>query len=169
VFPWAGAALRERAWSGAGRQAAAHLPRAVEQRAGRAPLEHALIVANHISWLDIFVINSPAPLPLRGQGRDPRLAGARLAGRQAGTVFIARGNRRDLRHIFKGLVHAWPSAASAWPSSRKGPRPARAACCRSTPTCSRPRSTPGAGAAVALAYPRRTPARGIRRSTTRAR
>jgi 1-acyl-sn-glycerol-3-phosphate acyltransferase len=25
---------------------------------------------------------------------------------QAGTVFIARGNRRDLRHIFKGLVDA---------------------------------------------------------------
>ncbi len=50
-----------------------------------------MIVANHVSWLDIFVINAVHPCWLVDK---------------AGTVFIARGNRRELRHIFKGMVSA---------------------------------------------------------------
>jgi 1-acyl-sn-glycerol-3-phosphate acyltransferase len=107
VFPWTGAPLRERLvrrWS-------ARLLRICRveverQQAGHAPLQHALIVSNHISWLDIFVINAlhPCRFVAKAEIRAWPVLGWLVA--QAGTVFIARGNRRDLRHIFKGLVEA---------------------------------------------------------------
>jgi 1-acyl-sn-glycerol-3-phosphate acyltransferase len=76
----------------------------VEREDGAQPLAHALIVSNHISWLDIFVINSvhPCRFVAKAEIRAWPVLGWLVA--QAGTVFIARGNRRDLRHIFKGLV-----------------------------------------------------------------
>ncbi|MCG2583467.1 1-acyl-sn-glycerol-3-phosphate acyltransferase [Massilia sp. TS11] len=71
---------------------------------GPAALERALVVANHISWIDIFVINSlyPCRFVAKSEIRAWPVVGWLVA--KAGTVFIARGNRRDLRHIFKGLV-----------------------------------------------------------------
>lgn len=110
VFPWAGAGLRERLvrrWSarllGICRVRVEHLPGAPSLEK---PLEHALIVSNHISWLDIFLINSryPCRFVAKAEIRAWPVVGWLVA--QAGTVFIARGNRRDLRHIFKGLVDA---------------------------------------------------------------
>jgi 1-acyl-sn-glycerol-3-phosphate acyltransferase len=104
VFPWAGDALRERLiqrWS-------ARLLGICRVRLERVPgedsLAHALIVANHISWLDIFVINAvhPCRFVAKAEIRAWPVVGWLVA--QAGTVFIARGSRRDLRHIFKGLV-----------------------------------------------------------------
>ncbi|MES2151387.1 MAG: lysophospholipid acyltransferase family protein [Pseudomonadota bacterium] len=76
----------------------------VEQGPGAPALEHAMIVANHVSWLDIFAINSlhPCRFVAKAEIRAWPLLGWLVA--QAGTVFIARGKRRDLRHIFKGLV-----------------------------------------------------------------
>jgi len=106
VFPWAGDGLRERLirrWS-------ARLLRVCRVRLDCPPgadsLAHALIVANHISWLDIFVINAvhPCRFVAKAEIRAWPVVGWLVA--QAGTVFIARGNRRDLRHIFKGLVDA---------------------------------------------------------------
>nr|WP_314546209.1 lysophospholipid acyltransferase family protein [uncultured Massilia sp.] len=106
VFPWAGAPLRERLvrrWS-------ARLLGICRVRVERAPgapaLEHALIVSNHISWLDIFVINAllPSRFVAKAEIRAWPVVGWLVA--QAGTVFIARGNRRALRHIFKGIVDA---------------------------------------------------------------
>ena len=69
-------------------------------------LEHALIVANHVSWLDIFVINAlhPCRFVAKAEIRAWPVLGWLAAA--AGTVFIARGNRRELRHIFKGMVAA---------------------------------------------------------------
>lgn len=106
VFPWAGARLRERLvrrWSA---RLLAICRVRVEHMAGAAPLAHALIVSNHISWLDIFVINAlhPCRFVAKAEIRAWPVLGWLVA--QAGTVFIARGNRRDLRHIFKGLVDA---------------------------------------------------------------
>lgn len=71
---------------------------------GVAALSHALIVSNHVSWLDIFVINSvhPCRFVAKSEIRDWPVVGWLVA--LAGTVFIARGSRRDLRHVFKGLV-----------------------------------------------------------------
>ncbi|MEO5932306.1 MAG: lysophospholipid acyltransferase family protein [Duganella sp.] len=76
----------------------------VEQRAAAPMLARAVVVANHVSWLDIFVVHSlhPSHFVAKAEIRSWPLAG--WLAEKAGTVFISRGNRRDLRHIFKGLV-----------------------------------------------------------------
>jgi 1-acyl-sn-glycerol-3-phosphate acyltransferase len=106
VFPWAGAALRERLVRGWSARLLRICRVEVERQDRAEPLQHALIVSNHISWLDIFVINSihPCRFVAKAEIRAWPVLGWLAA--QAGTVFIARGNRRDLRHIFKGLVDA---------------------------------------------------------------
>jgi 1-acyl-sn-glycerol-3-phosphate acyltransferase len=106
VFPWASDSLRERLirrWSA---RLLGICRVRLECVAGEDSLAHALIVANHISWLDIFVINAvhPCRFVAKAEIRAWPVVGWLVA--QAGTVFIARGNRRDLRHIFKGLVDA---------------------------------------------------------------
>ena len=106
VFPWAGAARRNasiRRWS---RGLLGICDVSLEPQRGELALAHALVVANHVSWLDIFVINSlyPCRFVAKSEIRAWPVLGWLVA--QAGTVFIARGNRRDLRHAFKGLVHS---------------------------------------------------------------
>ncbi|RFP26297.1 1-acyl-sn-glycerol-3-phosphate acyltransferase [Duganella sp. BJB488] len=105
VFPWIGQDKRNghiRRWS---TRLLAMCNVTVEQSAGVPLLERAMVVANHVSWLDIFVIHSlhPSHFVAKAEIRSWPLAG--WLAEKAGTVFIARGNRRDLRHIFKGLVH----------------------------------------------------------------
>jgi 1-acyl-sn-glycerol-3-phosphate acyltransferase len=102
VFPWAGGARRQariRRWS---QRLLAICGVSLEPQ-GEA-LEHALVVANHVSWLDIFVINSlhPCRFVAKSEIRAWPVLGWLVA--QAGTVFIARGSRRDLRLTFKGIV-----------------------------------------------------------------
>jgi len=104
VFPWARRGLRDgitRRWS---RRLLGICGVRVEQAPGNAVLEHALFVSNHISWLDIFVINSlyPCRFVAKAEIRAWPVLGWLAKG--AGTVFIARGNRRELRHVFQGLV-----------------------------------------------------------------
>jgi 1-acyl-sn-glycerol-3-phosphate acyltransferase len=105
VLPWAGAGLRGRlvqSWS-------ARVLRicGVRLLAPAAPmLEHALVVANHVSWLDIFVINALAPSRFVAKAEIRAWPVLGWLAEMGGTVFIARGSRRDLRHIFKGLVDA---------------------------------------------------------------
>src|SRR3569832_2963171 len=67
-------------------------------------LPHALIDANHVSWLDIFVINSvqPCRFVAKSDIRSRPLIGWLCE--QAGTIFIARGRQRDVRRIYEGLV-----------------------------------------------------------------
>lgn len=77
----------------------------IECRAGvLQPAARALIVANHVSWLDIFVINSlhPCRFVAKSDIRDWPLIGWLCA--KTGTIFIARGRVRDVRRIFEGLV-----------------------------------------------------------------
>jgi 1-acyl-sn-glycerol-3-phosphate acyltransferase len=64
----------------------------------------ALIVANHVSWLDIFVINSlhPCYFVAKSDIRDWPLIGWLCE--KAGTIFISRGRLRDVRRIYQGLV-----------------------------------------------------------------
>jgi 1-acyl-sn-glycerol-3-phosphate acyltransferase len=64
----------------------------------------AMIVANHVSWLDIFVINSVQPCRFVAKSD---IRGWPLIGwlcDKAGTIFIARGRVRDVRRIYQGLV-----------------------------------------------------------------
>jgi 1-acyl-sn-glycerol-3-phosphate acyltransferase len=106
VFPWA--SERARMW---------HVQRwsrallgicgvRVEELPGEPAARQAMVVANHVSWLDIFVINAlyPSRFVAKAEIRAWPVVGWLVA--LAGTVFIARGNRRDLRHIFQGLVEA---------------------------------------------------------------
>ncbi|RXZ33710.1 1-acyl-sn-glycerol-3-phosphate acyltransferase [Oxalobacteraceae bacterium CAVE-383] len=64
----------------------------------------ALMVANHISWLDIFVINSlePCRFVAKSDIRGWPLVGWLCA--KTGTIFISRGRPRDVRAIYQGLV-----------------------------------------------------------------
>jgi len=107
VFPWIGQEKRNghiRRWS---TKLLAMCNVTVEQAPGSVPaLERCVVVANHVSWLDIFVVHSlhPSHFVAKAEIRSWPLAG--WLAEKAGTVFIARGNRRDLRHIFKGLVHS---------------------------------------------------------------
>jgi 1-acyl-sn-glycerol-3-phosphate acyltransferase len=104
VFPWIGHARRERLIRNWSRRLLALCRVSVEQVEQAPALGHALIVANHVSWLDIFVINAlhPCRFVAKAEIRSWPVLGWLVA--CAGTVFLARGNRRDLRHIFKGLV-----------------------------------------------------------------
>jgi 1-acyl-sn-glycerol-3-phosphate acyltransferase len=76
----------------------------ISGNAGSQSPSRALIVSNHISWLDIFVINAIQPCRFVAKSD---IRGWPLLGwfsQQAGTVFLARGERRDVRRIFKDLV-----------------------------------------------------------------
>jgi 1-acyl-sn-glycerol-3-phosphate acyltransferase len=76
----------------------------IEHAADAAVAARALIVANHVSWLDIFVINSmhPCRFVAKSDIRDWPLIGWLCD--KAGTIFISRGKLRDVRRIYQGLV-----------------------------------------------------------------
>lgn len=66
----------------------------------------SLIVANHVSWLDIFVVNSmqPCRFVAKSDIRSWPFIGWLCA--KTGTIFISRGKASDVRRIFKGLVES---------------------------------------------------------------
>ncbi len=70
------------------------------------PASPALIICNHISWLDIFVINSvhACRFVAKSDIRDWPLIGWLCD--KSGTIFIARGKQRDVRRIYAGLVQS---------------------------------------------------------------
>lgn len=106
VFPWLGPERRlariER-WS-------AQLLRIfrvhVELAPGSCAAVNGLWVANHVSWIDVFVINArfPARFVAKSEVRRWPLVGALCAG--AGTIFLARANRRDLHRTMARLIEA---------------------------------------------------------------
>jgi 1-acyl-sn-glycerol-3-phosphate acyltransferase len=63
-----------------------------------------MFVSNHVSWLDIFVLNSlhPCRFVAKSEIRDWPFLG--WLAEQGGTIFIARGRQRDVRKIYAGLV-----------------------------------------------------------------
>ena len=60
---------------------------------------NVLVVANHISWLDIFVLNSVHPVRFVAKSELARwpVVGAMIRG--AGTLFIERTKRRDTHRV----------------------------------------------------------------------
>ena len=105
VFPLAGPAMRERRIRNWSRKllAICGVQLVVKGAISDSP---ALIVCNHISWLDIFAVNTcrPCRFVAKSDIRDWPLLGW-LCDR-AGTIFIARGRQRDVRRIFQGLVQS---------------------------------------------------------------
>lgn len=104
VFPWASHRLRDRVTQSWSRRLVRICGVTVIPSTGVPALAHAMVVANHVSWLDIFVINAlyPCRFVAKSEIREWPVLG--WLADKAGTVFLARGNRRDLRQIFKGLV-----------------------------------------------------------------
>lgn len=107
IFPFIGSVKREalvRRWSLQLLTLCKVKVRLLDQSGGQMP-EHALIIANHVSWLDIFVINSwqACHFVAKSDIRSWPIAGWLSA--QAGTIFLARGKQREVRRIYEGLVH----------------------------------------------------------------
>ncbi|HJV75532.1 MAG TPA: lysophospholipid acyltransferase family protein [Noviherbaspirillum sp.] len=106
VFPWIDAAARQshiKRWS-IKLLALCRVKVEVVHDHGAPDAARALIVANHVSWLDIFVINSmhPCRFVAKSDIRDWPLIGWLCE--KAGTIFISRGKLRDVRKIYQGLV-----------------------------------------------------------------
>jgi 1-acyl-sn-glycerol-3-phosphate acyltransferase len=76
----------------------------IDHATSASTVHRALIVSNHVSWLDIFVVNTfhPCRFVAKSEIRDWPLLGWLCE--KSGTIFIARGRVRDVRRIFEGLV-----------------------------------------------------------------
>ncbi|HEY0845984.1 MAG TPA: lysophospholipid acyltransferase family protein [Noviherbaspirillum sp.] len=106
VFPLideAGRLRRIRAWS-MNLLSLCRVDVRVRHEGGAQPAPRALIVANHVSWLDIFVINTlhPCRFVAKSDIRDWPLIGWLCE--KTGTIFISRGKLREVRRIYQGLV-----------------------------------------------------------------
>ena len=106
VFPFASAANREqliRRWSLQLLTICAVEVKFADASEGQIGPQ-AIVVSNHVSWLDIFVINTlhPCHFVAKADIRQWPVIGWLSA--QAGTIFLARGKQREVRRIYQGLV-----------------------------------------------------------------
>lgn len=107
IFPFVGPALRAshvRRWSGE-LLAVCGVQARVIQRDGEQGGLSGLIVSNHVSWLDIFLINTVQPCHFVSKAEVRSWPMIGWLAYKAGTIFIERGRLRDVRRIFEGLVH----------------------------------------------------------------
>ena len=106
LFPFLGEPARERRIQRWSRQLVAicGVTMSLDASAQAEPVSPALIICNHISWLDIFVINTihPCRFVAKSDIRSWPLIGWLCE--HTGTIFIARGKQRDVRRIYSGLV-----------------------------------------------------------------
>lgn len=108
VFPWLdmqGRSERIRRWS-ARLVALCGIRIDLRMPEGLRPAERALVVSNHVSWLDIFVINTVLPCRFVAKSDIRSWPAIGWLCMKAGTIFIARGRVRDVRRIFEQLVAA---------------------------------------------------------------
>lgn len=70
------------------------------------PLSRALIVSNHVSWLDIFIVNTVMPCRFVAKSDIRNWPAIGWLCMKAGTIFIERGSIRDVRRTFAHLVAA---------------------------------------------------------------
>jgi 1-acyl-sn-glycerol-3-phosphate acyltransferase len=106
VFPWVDAARRERLVRQWSRRllSLCGVTCAAEVRTAHKGPPRALIVSNHTSWLDIFVIN--AHRPCRFVAMDD-IRSWPLIGwlcHKNGTIFISRERRREVRQVHEGMI-----------------------------------------------------------------
>jgi len=67
---------------------------------------HVLIVANHVSWLDIFILNAQQPARFIAKAELARLPMIGRLCRNTGTLFIERERRRDTHTVNRNTVEA---------------------------------------------------------------
>jgi 1-acyl-sn-glycerol-3-phosphate acyltransferase len=109
IFPLAGAERRRALiawWSG-------KLLRILAVRArveGERPRAAAIVAANHVAWLDIFVVLSAVPLRFIGKSEIRSWPVAGWIAARAGTIFIRRGLRRDIARINERVHEALADA-----------------------------------------------------------
>ncbi|HEY1327935.1 MAG TPA: lysophospholipid acyltransferase family protein [Casimicrobiaceae bacterium] len=65
-----------------------------------------LIVANHVSWLDIVVLNAVCPVRFVAKAELARWPLAGRLARGAGTLFIERARRRDTHRVNRTVTEA---------------------------------------------------------------
>jgi len=65
---------------------------------------NVLLVANHISWLDIFVLNAHLPVRFVAKAEIARWPVLSRMIRGAGTVFIERERRRDAHRVTRDMA-----------------------------------------------------------------
>lgn len=102
VYPWAKRGLRLRLKQRWSRQLLGVLGVRLTIT-GAAARPRTLLVANHVSWLDIFVINAfvPATFICKADVRNWPLIGWLVA--NTDTVFIERGRRTAAQHTLRGM------------------------------------------------------------------
>jgi 1-acyl-sn-glycerol-3-phosphate acyltransferase len=104
-FPWLTKTRRDarkRRWS---RKLLSILSVSVrEKNAPNRPADHCMLVLNHISWLDIFVINarSPATFVAKSEIRDWPIVGWLCT--LVGTLYIERGKPSAARRASRAIV-----------------------------------------------------------------
>jgi 1-acyl-sn-glycerol-3-phosphate acyltransferase len=108
VFPWVGAPAKQaliRKWS-MELLGILKIETSVRWRHDGGLGGNVLIVANHVSWLDIFVLNSlqPARFIAKSDIRRWPVVGRLIA--NVGTVFIERERRRDMHNVNRHAVEA---------------------------------------------------------------
>lgn len=102
LYPWLALSLRRRILQYWSRGLLDILN--VKVYAGMDANRHGLIVTNHISWLDIFVLNAVVPMRFVAKSE---VRGWPVIGwlcHRAGTLFIARGKARDAARINRDMV-----------------------------------------------------------------
>lgn len=76
----------------------------IDVRDGADAAQPGLIVANHVSWLDIFIINSLHPCRFVAKADIRRWPALGWLCSRGGTIFIARGKQKEIRRVYEGLV-----------------------------------------------------------------
>jgi 1-acyl-sn-glycerol-3-phosphate acyltransferase len=106
AYPWFGLAIRRRilqSWS----SGLLDIFNVRIQIAGNDPLRtlrHGLIVTNHISWLDVFVLNAVVPMRFVAKSEVRRWPAIGWLCARAQTLFIERGKARSAARINVQLV-----------------------------------------------------------------
>lgn len=100
VFPFAGPAARGRMIQRWSRRLLSILAVELEAVGHHAPFpERVLIIANHISWLDIFVLNAHQPSRFIAKSEIRRWPVIGLLVGSVGTLFLDRSRRREVAGI----------------------------------------------------------------------
>ncbi|AJG20597.1 lysophospholipid acyltransferase family protein [Cupriavidus basilensis] len=107
LFPWLGVESRQwhiRRWSRRLLRICGVTVDVQGLQPGQAAPHGAMVVSNHISWLDIYVINCwhPVRFVAKSEIRDWPLIGWLCA--QTGTIFIERARKRDAHRVLHAIT-----------------------------------------------------------------